>query len=138
MSAQSLCVSYLKEILQGIHQADDVYKLALFTKDAVLDYDTETYEPDDEVSGQGYQEGGKELEGFSIGSSGKAAWVNFDGPVVWPNSTITARYGLIYNSSRRFNAVAVIDLGTEKISSNGNFRVDLPPSQVGLIRITGP
>ncbi len=136
--SQAICVSFLKEILQGIHHPDDTYRLALFDRAAALDCATEIYGTDHECAGEGYEAGGKVLEGFEVSASGKTAWLSFDGPVIWPRSTITARFGLIFNSSRRDNAVCVIDFMSDKTSTNGNFRVDLPPKTVGLVRITGP
>src|SRR5437870_4514838 len=138
MSAQSICVSFLKEILQGVHGPGDTYKLALFTSVADLDHTTETYDPANEATGAGYSAGGKDLSGFAIDSSGKTAWVDFESPVVWPASTIAARYGLIYNSTQGDKAVAVLDFLVNKTSTTGNFTVELPAGTVGLIRITGP
>jgi hypothetical protein len=138
MSAQSVCASYLKEILQGIHQSSDTYKLALFTSAADLDHLTEVYDPTNDVVGTGYDAGGKTLTGFIVDSLGKTAWADFDTPVVWAASTITARYALIYNASQGDKAVVVLDFLVNKISTAGNFTVNLPDNTVGLVRITGP
>ena len=43
MSAAAICTSYIAEILQGIHLAADVYKIALFTSSASLDNTTTAY-----------------------------------------------------------------------------------------------
>jgi hypothetical protein len=141
MSAQALCVSYLKEILQGIHLAADTYKIALYTSSASLDHTTTAYSATNEVGNSGtYAAGGQALSGFAVSSSSKTAWLDWTSDPVWTSATITARYALIYNSSRSDKAVAVIDFGADKTSTNGTFTVTFPAADASnaLIRITGP
>lgn len=140
MSAQALCVSYLKEIFQGIHSSSDTYKIALFTNAASLDHTTTAYSATNEASGAGYSAGGIALSGFSVNSSGKTAWLDWTTDPSWSSSTITARYALIYNSSQSNKAVCVIDFGSDKSSSNGEFQIGLPVPDASnaLIRLTGP
>lgn len=140
MSAQALCVSYLKEILQGVHLSTDTYKIALYTSAASLDHTTTAYSATNEVSGTGYSAGGATLSGFAVNSSSKTAWLDFTSDPSWASATITARYALIYNSSQSDKAVAVIDFGADKTSTNGTFLITFPVADASnaLIRITGP
>ena len=46
---QAICTSFKSEILQGIHAAADVYKIALFTSSATLSAATTAYAVTNEV-----------------------------------------------------------------------------------------
>ena len=134
----ALCTSYKQEILQGIHLAADTYKIALFTSAASLDAATAAYSSTNEVAnGNGYTTGGATLSGFTTGNSGTTAWIDFTTDPSWSNATITARGALIYNSSRSNKAVAVIDFGADKTSTNGTFLITLPTADASnaLIRL---
>lgn len=132
-----ICLSYLTELFQGIHRADDVYKIALFTSAAGLDYRTRAYNPKHEVSGPGYLAGGQLLTGFRVGSAGRTTWLDFD-DVLWPNSSISgARYALIHNPTQDGAAVAVLDFGKDRSSTNGPFELTFPKAgeESALIRL---
>ena len=117
---QALCTSFKTEILGGTHDLDtDVLKIALYTSSATLDATTTAYSSTNEVSGTGYTAGGETVSGATITSSGTTAFVDFS-DVTWSSSTITARGALIYNSSKSNKAVAVLNFGSDKSSSNGN------------------
>ena len=139
MSAETICVSWLEEIQQGIHQPGDTYKIALYAASASLDHTTTVYSATNEASGAGYVAGGKVLSGFATGRSGKTAWTDF-ADALWPNSTITARYALIYNATRGNKAVKTIDFLVTKASSNGQFDVEFPEpaANTALLRLTAP
>lgn len=131
----ALCNSFKQEILEGVHDTTDTFKIALYTSSAALDATTTAYSATNEASGTGYDAGGKTLAGLSIGLSGSTAYMTFSDPV-WLDSTITARGCLIYNSSKSNKAVAVFDFGSDIISVNGTFTVDFPASGASsLIRI---
>lgn len=131
----ALCNSFKQEILEGVHASADTYKIALYTSSASLDSSTTAYSATNEASGTGYDAGGKVLTGLSTGLSGSTAYLTFSDPV-WLDATITARGCLIYNSSKSNKAVAVFDFGSEIISVNGTFTVDLPVAGASaLIRI---
>ena len=131
----ALCNSFKQEILEGVHSSEDTYKIALFTSSASLDSSTTAYSATSEASGTGYDAGGKVLSGLSTGLSGSTAYLTFSDPV-WLDATITARGCLIYNSSKSNKAVAVFDFGSDIISVNGTFTVDLPAAGASaLIRI---
>ena len=84
----------------------------------------------------GYTTGGNLLTGATVSLSGSTAYANFAN-AVWPLSAITARGALIYNSSNG-KAIAVLDFGSDKTSSGGDFTVQFPANNVSnaLIRLT--
>lgn len=131
----AICNSYKQEILEGVHSSTDTYKIALYTSSATLGASTTAYSATNEVSGAGYDAGGKTLTGYVSGLSTGTAYITFDDPS-WTSSTITARGCLIYNSSKSNKAVAAFDFGSDVISVSGTFTIDLPAAGASaLIRI---
>lgn len=131
----AICNSYKQEILEGVHASADTYKIALYTSSATLGASTTAYSATNEVTGAGYDTGGKTLTGFVSGLSTGTAYITFDDPS-WTSSTITARGCLIYNSSKSNKAVACFDFGSDVISVSGTFTIDLPAAGASaLIRI---
>jgi hypothetical protein len=138
MITQAVCLSYKKEILNGIHVLADTYKIALYTSAATLGASTTAYSATNEVaSGGGYTTGGATLTTPAITDDGGKAILSFDTPILWDPSTITARGALIYNSSKSNKAVMVIDFGADKTSTDGPFEVNLPAAAAatGLLRL---
>ena len=133
---QAIPTSFKAEILQGIHDSADTYKIALYTSAATLGAPTTAYTTTNEVSGVGYTSGGQTLSGFSITTSGTTAILDFTTDPSWENATITARGALIYNASKANKAVMVLDFGSDKSNSEGTFtiRLPLPDATNGLIR----
>lgn len=138
MILHGLCDSYQEELLQGIHRADDVYRMALYTEEADLDHGTTRYTRRAETRGPGYTAGGIVLTGFRTGRDGRTAYITFDDPQ-WPVGSIAARGALIYNATQENRAVAVFDFGETVSSTRALFLVRLPDptSREALIRI-GP
>lgn len=123
---QALCTSAKAEFLGGVHDLDtDTLKIALYYDTATLGPATTLYSDAGEVVGEGYLPGGLVLTGVSINTVGTAAVLDFADPT-WASSTITARGALIYNASKSNRALAVIDLGADKTSTDGNFTILLP------------
>ena len=133
----AICTSFKQEILGGEHEAADTYKIALYTSAASLDASTSAYSATNEVSGTGYSAGGATLSGYTRSASGTTAWIVFTSDPSWASSTITARGALIYNSTNSNKAVAVLDFGSDKVSTNGTFTVILPTADASnaLIRL---
>ena len=133
---QAITTSYKAEVLQGIHDAADTYKMALYTN-ATLGASTTAYTTTNEVVGIGYTAGGVTLSGFNVTTSGTTAILDFTTDPFWENATITARGALIYNSSKSNKAVYVLDFGSDITSTNGTFAITLPTPDVanGLIRL---
>ena len=124
--SQAMCSSFKSEVLGGIHDLDtDVIKIALYTSAATLGAATTAYSATNEVSGTGYTAGGNTLTGAAISLDGTTAIVDF-ADTTWPAATITARGALIYNSSKANRAIAVLDFGSDKTSTNGDFSVQFP------------
>lgn len=126
MITTAICNSYKLEILQGIHQPGDDYKIALYTNAATLGASTTAYSATNEVAtGGGYTAGGQSLTGFTTALDGSVAYVDFDDSV-WNPSTITARGALIYNATRSNRAVAAFDFGADITSTAAAFTVVFP------------
>jgi len=143
---QAMCTSFKVELLNGIHAfgttvarggttADSMY-IALFTSSASLDATTTAYSTTNEVSGTGYTAGGNSLTAVAPTSSGTTAYLDFN-DTTWSTATITARGALIYNSTQSDKAVAVLDFGSDKTSTAGDFTIVFPTadSSNAIIRI---
>jgi len=123
---QAMCTSFKTELLGGVHDLDtDAIKIALFTSTATLGAATTAYSTTNEVSGTGYTAGGNTLTGAAISASGTTAIVDFDN-TTWASSTITARGAMIYNSSKSDRAIAILDFGADKTSTDGDFTIQFP------------
>jgi hypothetical protein len=138
---QALCTSFKVEILRAIHDftasTGDVFKLALYTSSANLDATTTAYSATNEVGNSGtYTAGGGALTNVTPTSSGTTAFLDF-ADISFTSATITARGALIYNSSKSNRAVAVLDFGSDKISTTGTFTVQFPVADASnaIVRI---
>jgi hypothetical protein len=134
---QALCTSFKEELLGGIHDLDtDEIKIALFTSSATLGATTTAYSTTNEVSGTGYTAGGNTLSGATIATSGTTAYLDF-ADTTWSSATMTARGALIYNADKSNRAIAVLDFGGDKTSTNGDFTIQFPTADASnaIIRI---
>jgi hypothetical protein len=120
---QTQTTSFKAELYQAVHNltTDQIY-MALYTGYADLNQNTTVYTTDNEVSGDGYIAGGVLMTGVTIQTSGYTAYVNFDN--VQFNASVTARCALIYNASKSNKAIAVLDFGSDKTSTQ--FLVTMP------------
>lgn len=131
MITQGMCTSFKVGLLNGAFNfgvgTTQVYKLALYTSTADLSKDTTTYTTAGEVVGTGYVAGGQTLTISQVPtSSGGTAFCNFS-DVSWPSSTIAANGALIYLADGVNNpAVAVLDFGATKTSTDSTFMVSFP------------
>lgn len=123
-----------REFLQGIHQPEDVYKLALYHEKAILDAATQEYTTAREITSGGYEAGGKILSGYSDAMDDGTAILSFK-TLVWESASISARGAMIYNFSKGNKAVAVFNFGEEITSTNGKFTATMPAAtaSTGLI-----
>jgi hypothetical protein len=135
---QGMCSSFKQQILLAEHDMDtDVFKIALYTSAATIDASTTVYTTSNEVAaGGGYTAGGNTLSGATVTLTGTTAFVDFS-DTSWSTATITARGALIYNSSKSNKAVAVLDFGSDKISTGGTFTIQFPVNDAtnAIIRI---
>lgn len=135
MSTAAVCNSYKQDVLNGVHQPGDTYKIALYNG-ASLDKTTTAYTATGEVSGTGYSAGGTALSGFTVSASGDTAYIDWTTDPTWASSSITADSALIYNSSRSNKAVAVLTF-TSSTSAASTFTVQLPaPGATAVITLT--
>jgi hypothetical protein len=134
---QCIPTSFKSEILSGVHESADTYKIALYLQgSASLGPATTAYTASGEVTGSGYSAGGASLSGFSVTTSGTTAILDWTSDPTWPNRTITADAFMIYNSSQSNKAVYIGTFGSTS-TTNGTFTVILPTPDAsnGLIRI---
>ena len=141
--SQAMCTSFKKELLTATHDfsasGGDTFKLSLHTSSAGLDASTQAYSASglNEVTGTGYTAGGGTLTNVAPTSSGTTAFTDFSPDLTFSSSTITARGALIYNSSDSNKAVCVLDFGSDKTSTNGDFTIQFPTADASnaIIRI---
>jgi hypothetical protein len=142
-----MATSFKVDLLNGIHAFGttvtrgstnaDTFYIALYTSSATLDATTTAYTVTNEVSGTGYSAGGNSLTvSQTPTSTSTTAWLDF-ADSTWSSSTITAAGALIYNSTNSNKAVAVLDFGGDKTSTNGDFTIVFPTadSTSAIIRI---
>ena len=136
-----LCTSFKVELLKAVHNfsasGGDTFKIALYDNSASFTAATTAYTATNEVVGTGYTTGGNTLTNIEPTSSGTTAFLDF-ADTTWSSATITARGALIYNSSAAGNpAVAVLDFGADKTSTNGDFTVVFPTADASnaIVRI---
>lgn len=78
-----------------------------------------------QVSGTAYTAGGVTLANKSMSYNASTNTRTFDGnDVEWPDSTITARYAVIYNDTTSGKPlVGYVDFAAERSSNEGLFRI---------------
>ncbi len=135
-----LCTSFKKEVLEGLHDFNasggNVYKLALYTNSASFTAATTVYTATNEVSGTGYSAGGGTLTNIDPTTSGTTAFIDF-ADLTFSSATITARGALIYNSTNGNRTVCVLDFGSDKTSTAGDFTIVFPTADASnaIVRI---
>ncbi len=140
-SGNFMCTSFKKELLEGVHDflnsGGDTFKIALYTNSASFNAATTAYTTSNEVTGTNYTAGGNTLTRVNPASSGTTAFTDF-ADTTWSSSTITARGAMIYNDTASGNpAVVILDFGSDKTSTNGDFTVVFPTADASnaIIRI---
>jgi hypothetical protein len=122
----------------GGNLAAQTLKCALYTNAATLNATTAAYATTNEISASGtnYTTGGNALTNVAISVDGTTAIFDADN-VTFPNATISAQAALLYNNSNANAAIAVLDFGGVKTSTNGTFELQFPTANAsaGLIRI---
>lgn len=138
--SQAMTTTFKQELMESVHDfTSHTFKIALYTSSATLGAATTAYTTSNEVVGSGYTAGGEDLTvtGGSVSVSGTTAFIDFS-DVSWTTATITARGALIYNSTAAGNpSVAVLDFGTDKVSTAGTFTVQFPTADAtnAIVRI---
>lgn len=139
----ALCNTFKQELLGGIHDLDtDTIKLALIKAAPTGSYGASTTNYSnvtgntDEAVGTGYVAGGQALDSATITLSGSTAFVDFADEVI-VTATVSADGCILYNASKGNRAIAVIDFGGTKTSTNGDFTIQFPAASAStaIIRI---
>ena len=141
-----MCTSFKKELLEGGHNfllsGGDTFKLALYDNNASFTAATTDYTATNEVGNSGsYAAGGGTLTRIDPTSSGTTAFTDF-ADITFTSATITARGALIYNTTEgsdtgTTNTVVVLDFGSDKTSTAGDFQIAFPTADAtnAIIRI---
>lgn len=127
----SLCESYKRELLMGIHAITDEYRMALFVDGADLSAATTRYVSQMEASGYGYEAGGISIPNMRVEGNGSEPYIDFDS-VVYERLTVAVDGCLIYNASKENRAVAVFSFGETLTARNGKIEVESPR---GIVRL---
>ncbi len=143
MISQAMVTSFKVGLLNGDFDfgtgTSQVFRIALYTSAATLGAATTAYTTSNEVAtGGGYSAGGNTLTISAVpASSGTTAFLDFS-DTTWTSSTITARGALIYLADGVTNpAVAVLDFGSDKTSTAGDFTIQFPTADASsaIVRI---
>jgi hypothetical protein len=139
----AMCNSFKQELLGGVHDLDtDVIKIALIKATptgtygaATTNYSNVTVNSDESV-GTNYTAGGNTLGSATISLDGSTAIVDF-ADTTWASATVSADGCIIYNASQTNKAIAVIDFGGTKTSTNGDFTIEFPTADASnaIVRI---
>tara|TARA_R100001015_G_C4541479_1_gene105388 strand:+ start:43 stop:474 length:432 start_codon:yes stop_codon:yes gene_type:complete len=139
--SQAMCTSFKVELLQGVHNftnsSGNTFNIALYTSSASLGAGTTAYTTSNEVSGTNYTAKGQALTNVTPTASSTTALTDFTDET-FSNVTLTARGALIFNDSASGDpAVCVLDFGSDKSASSGDFTVVFPAADASnaIIRI---
>jgi len=136
---QAIATVFKQDLMSpGGNLAALTLKCALYDNTASLAANTTAYATANEISSSGtnYTTGGNTLTNVAITVDGTTAIFDADN-VTFANATISAQAALLYNSNNSNSAIAVLDFGGVKTSTNGTFELQFPTanSSAGLIRI---
>ena len=136
---QAIATVFKQDLMSpGGNLAALTLKCALYTNAATLNATTAAYGTGSEVSSSGtnYTVGGNVLANVAISVDGTTAIFDADN-VTFPNATISAQAALLYNANNANSAIAILDFGGVKTSTNGTFELQFPTANAsaGLIRI---
>jgi hypothetical protein len=138
--SQAMCTSFKQEILVGTHNftasSGNTFKLALYTSSASLGAATAAYTSSNEASGTNYSATGSALTSVTPTTSGTTALCDFS-DLTFSNVSITARGALIYNDTQSDKSVCVLDFGSDKTATAGDFTIVFPTADASsaIIRI---
>ena len=139
----AMCNSFKQELLGGVHDLDtNTLKIALIKASPNGTYGAATTNYSDvtgnldEATGTNYTTGGNTLAGATISLDGSTAIIDFT-DTTWASATVSADGCIIYNTSQSNKAIATIDFGGTKTSTNGDFVVQFPAAaaSTAIIRI---
>jgi hypothetical protein len=136
---QAIATVFKQDLMSpGGNLAALTLKCALYDNTASLAANTTAYATANEISASGtnYTTGGNALTNVAISVDGTTAIFDADN-VTFANATISAQAALLYNANNSNSAIAILDFGGVKTSTNGTFELQFPTanSTAGLIRI---
>ena len=151
---QAMSTSFKAQLMLAVHDfrvGGDTFRLALYTSAASMDASTAAYTATNEATGTNYTAGGGTLVNLGVVTSNNSAssgtgFTDFS-DLTFANASITARGALIYNTtpSALSNAgttvtnaaVASLDFGSDKTSTDGDFTIIFPTATntTAIIRI---
>jgi hypothetical protein len=145
-SGNFMATSFKQQLLEAVHDfrltGGDTFKLALYDNNASFTAATTAYTATDEVGDSGsYAAGGGTLTRIDPTTSGTTAFTDF-ADLSFTSATITARGALIYNSTPTHTytnpVVAVLDFGSDKVSTSGTFTIQFPTADASnaILRIS--
>ena len=141
-----MTTSFKQQLLEAVHDfrtTGDTFKIALYTSSATLDASTTAYSATNEItntSGSAYTAGGADLSNVNPSTSGTTALTDF-ADETWSSASFTAPGALIYNSTPTHTytnpSVVVLDFGSDKTASAGDFTIVFPTADASnaIIRI---
>jgi hypothetical protein len=153
-NTQSMCTSFMGELLTGTHNfgtapiraatTADTFKAALYLTSATINAATTAYSATNEVSGTGYTAGGvvvtnatAPLATNSSATAGVAYWTP-SASITYTTVTLTTAFDtvLIYNSTQSNKSVSVHTFGSQTITA-GTFTLTMPSNttSTALLRL---
>lgn len=139
--------SFKRQLLEAVHDfrtiasGGDTFKLAMYTNSASFTAATTAYTATDEITGTGYTAGGGTLVNINPTTGGTTGFTDFD-DLTFSTATITARGAMIYNTTPTHTytnpACAILDFGSDKTSTAGDFTIVFPTPNAAnaIIRIS--
>jgi len=155
-NTQSICTSFMQELLTGMHAfgttvtrgatTADSFKAALYLATATVNATTTAYSATNEVSGTNYTAGGTAItswnapatSGTAANGSGNKAYTTPTASFAWTTVTLSTAFDccLVYNSTQSNRSVGAFTFGSQTVSA-GNFSLTMPTNDgtTGLIRL---
>jgi hypothetical protein len=152
---QAMTTSFKAELMLGVHDfrnaSGDTFKIALYLSTADIDANSTAFTATNEASGTNYSSGGVNLTNTGVSATNINAntgtgFTDFS-DATFTNVTVTARGAMIYNNTPSANGVAntaltnasvcVLDFGSDKTSTDGDFTIIFPTNDASnaIIRI---
>ena len=138
---QAVCNTFKSELLGAVHDFDSgsgqIFKLALYQSNAVLNATTTAYSASNEVPNSGqYVAGGGVLTSQQVSLDGSVGIVDF-ADLSFTGVTLSALGALIYNTSATNKSICVLDFGAVKTATSGTFTIVFPAftSAAAILRI---
>ena len=158
-NTQSMCTSFMSELMLGQHQlgastivsrgsltapTTDVVKAALYLASATYNASTTAYSTTGEVSGTGYTAGGVTVTNAtaptstnSSATAGVAYWTP-SASITYTTVTLTTAFDtvLLYNSTQSNKAIAVYTFGSQTVTA-GTLTLTMPSNSTSaaLLRL---